>query len=421
MAEVAEMQGVMGTTRKKDGEAVRYRLDNSGEKAPKRPPPGCLWKHPKTGGWYWRVKSSLVPAAGRGRGAYTNVPMVPNGRTTATTVKSIADACRQRLLREFTRGDGDPPDDGPAQKTPLTKWLDEFCDWNGHHASPQHVQVNRRQLRRFLDAAGAIRVADLREKAVLAFLSGLRDGGPEGKPPPAAERTVVKYRNTIHAFCKFLLRKGEIETNPAQFVEIRPPVKRPPRFLNDDQIAAFLAHAGEVAEPWLCQAACFALYAGLRLSELMKLKWTDVAKEAITTGGKSRDYRFVPIIPALRDIIASMRRGLKTTMTMTKNTVFPERGKRQWAEAFFRLTAGRAVFGELPGKRAGNQWHLLRSTYAVQQARGAWTGKPATVWQLMAWMGHTNPATTMRYVNIAHAAGMAGPAGSRDSPRRGPG
>jgi integrase len=329
--------------------------------------------------------------------------MVPNGRQSATKLKPLADACRGRYWREFCQAAGGPP----GQVTPLAKWIDEFCDWNGHHASPQHVQNNRRQVQRFLDASEAVRVADLSDTAILAFLSGLRDGGPSGKPAPAAERTVEKYRNTIHKFCKYLLRKGEIERNPAEFVEIRPPVKRPPRYLDDDQIAAFLAHAQKTAEPWLYHAACLGLYAGLRLSELIKLQWGDVGREAITTGGKSRDYRFVPIVPPLRPIIAGMK-----PPAAKKGPVFQAKGKRQWAEAFCRLTKGLPVFGELPGRRAGNQWHLLRSTYAVQQARGAWTGRPCSLWELMAWMGHKSPETTMRYVNIAHAAGMAAEGGS---------
>ena len=62
------------------------------------------------------------------------------------------------------------------------------------------------------------------------------------------------------------------------------------------------------------------------------------------------------------------------------------------------------VFGETP-RCVGNQWHLLRSTFAVRKA-----GEGATLWQLMAWLGHKTPQTTMRYVNIARAAQKNGPA-----------
>ena len=51
-----------------------------------------------------------------------------------------------------------------------------------------------------------------------------------------------------------------------------------------------------------------------------------------------------------------------------------------------------------PDRRAGNWWHLLRHTYAVNRVRAG-----ATLWQLMAELGRTNPQTTMRYVNIARA------------------
>ncbi len=58
------------------------------------------------------------------------------------------------------------------------------------------------------------------------------------------------------------------------------------------------------------------------------------------------------------------------------------------------ITRPLPVFGELPGRRIANQWHLLRSTYAVNHAR---SGK--TLWE------HTNPQTAMQYVNIARAGG----------------
>ena len=49
----------------------------------------------------------------------------------------------------------------------------------------------------------------------------------------------------------------------------------------------------------------------------------------------------------------------------------------------------------------GKQFHLLRSTFAVNQAR---KGVP---WQeLMYTMGHSNPQTSMLYINLARAAGV---------------
>jgi integrase len=353
--------------------------------------PGCLWKHPKTGGWYWKVSSLLMPAEIRRAGKTCNLPLVPNGRKTATKVRAVAEACRLRLWRQWSAQLAGRPPRG------IQKWLEEFRDWNAHHAQPQHADNNLSQLRRFVAAEGIARPADLSDEAVLRFLSRLRDGGPDGKPAPAAERTVIRYRNTIHKFCRYLYRRGEIERNPADLVEVRQPVKLPPRFLTDEQMEMFLRRIAS-AETWLADASRFALYAGLRLSELMKLRWGDVRQDSIVTGGKSRNYRIVPIIRQLEEAVAQMKRGGADV------PVFPPRAKRDWSQLFADMTDGLPLFGELPGRRAGNRWHLLRATYAVNHARGAWTGEPATVWQLMAWMGHTTPLTTMRYVNIAQAA-----------------
>lgn len=67
-----------------------------------------------------------------------------------------------------------------------------------------------------------------------------------------------------------------------------------------------------------------------------------------------------------------------------------------------RLTADLPVFGELEGTRTGNQWHLLRATWAVNCAR-----RGGTVWQLMSWGGWTNPQTVMRNEEDYPAACLA--------------
>ena len=76
---------------------------------------------------------------------------------------------------------------------------------------------------------------------------------------------------------------------------------------------------------------------------------------------------------------------------------WPRRGAIAQSGATGGLLSG---FGELAGSRVGNQWHLLRSTWAVNCAR-----RGATIWQLMEWGGWKIPTPVMRYVNIARAAG----------------
>lgn len=119
-----------------------------------------MWKHGKTGGWYWRISSLLVPAEMRGKGPYTNVPLVPTGRDHATKTRPLAESCQARLWRQWQAA-------GAGQAvTPIAKWLAEFADWNTHHASSKPGPARAIQDTR--------RYGDLSDETVLAFLSFLR-------------------------------------------------------------------------------------------------------------------------------------------------------------------------------------------------------------------------------------------------------
>jgi len=129
----------------------------------------------------------------------------------------------------------------------------------------------------------------------------------------------------------------------------------------------------------------------MRLGEMIALRQRDVRDGQVVIGaaGPTKTYRS-RIVPVPADLAAQLPADDPDA------PLFPRRGARQWIRRMQRLTADLPVFGELPGRRTGNQWHLLRSTFAVRQARAG-----TNLWQLMSLLGHTNPQTTMRYVNLA--------------------
>lgn len=376
------------------------KLDNGAAELPAGRPPGSLWKHPKTGGWYWRIKTIFLPADFQGKGNYTNIPLRQAGRQAATKTKTTAEAVRNRLWRTWkqTRPGGDFSNKAPRT---LENWIEEFKAWNLNKGTAgRQVNYNVSTIRRFVDGQAIARCIEITEEAIQNHITALRK-------LKRSTRTIEAHRNTVFMFCRFLDIRGQLDGNPCRLVEVAAPDKRPPRYLTDKQIAAFLAHARKNAPRWLYTASAVALYSGLRLGEIIALCWRDVGGNMIVAGGstptKTADYRIVPMIPQLAKIF---KKKMPRPRGADGKKVFPQHHKRTWGGFFADLTADLPVFGELKGSRAGNQWHLLRSTYAVQQARGVWTGKPASVWELMAWMGHKNPQTTMRYINIAHVAGM---------------
>jgi integrase len=364
---------------------------NQPNSAPQRIP-GCLWKHKKTGGWYWTIKSVFIPPNRRSQRKFTSVPLVANGgrRPVATKNKTIAMRCQKRLWGEWK---DEAAKIGPRN---IEDWLGEFQQYNALHASAGQVAYNVSIVRAAFVTQQVSRCQDISDDHIQRYLAGLQTLG-------RSARTIQAHRNSLHKFCRFLLRKGILETNPAAMVEVASPTKTPPRFLDDVQTSKALKHINDHAPQWLFGAVCVALYAGCRLSSLMALECQHVKEGGLVVPlSKTGDYTVVPlddpiIGPELRSVLDWVRGGRSGPQPL-----FPVHHARYWGELLADLTVPLPVFGELPGSRAGNQWHLLRSTWAVNAARHG-----GTLWQLMSLGGWKVPTTVMRYINISRAAGMA--------------
>jgi len=214
-----------------------------------------------------------------------------------------------------------------------------------------------------------------------------------------APRTILHHYNGISKFCRWLMTRDNppIDVNPApQAREVVPRAhERLPRYLTEPQIKMLLDKAER--EGVLYAEIVFALGTGVRLGELRNVRWENIHETpsgwAVEVGTKTFVTRLVPIPAEVRTVLEGLPR-------QDDDLLFRKRDKRWWGQTMARLTKNLPMFGELPGRSAGNQWHLLRSTFAVRQARAG-----ATVWQLTALLGHRDVRTTQRYVNIAYAAG----------------
>lgn len=351
--------------------------------------PGCVWRHPKTGGFYWTLRSTLVPTDRRGKSRYTKIPLVPAGKTSgATKSKAMAQQVQKRLWQQFA-----VPEDKQVPRS-LEAILEEFRQYNSLHASVKQARTNTQIARRVLAEYHDGPLYQFGAGAIQQYLAHLKESH-------YATRSIQAHRNSLHKFCRYLVRRGILDANPTDLVEVAAPAKTPPRYLDDLQQIATLNHLSQHAPEWLFDAACVALYAGCRLGSLVALQCQHVQPGGLVVPlNKTGNYTVVPlddamIGPQLKPVLHRIK-GSRTG----QEPLFGKRNVRKWARRMADLTEPLEVFGELEGTRAGNQWHLLRSTWAVNVAR-----RGATLWQLMAWGGWTVPTTCMRYINLARAAG----------------
>lgn len=162
-------------------------------------------------------------------------------------------------------------------------------------------------------------------------------------------------------------------------------------WLSDEEASVFLEGVGTRWRPMVL----FALRTGLRIGELIALRWSDVDKRrqsitvrrSISNGieGTPKGGRF-RTIPLSTDALAVLeqqpRRGV---------TVFCGEDGKPWSQVSAQWSFRRA--SKLLGKRVG--WHTLRHSFASQLVE---SGVPLPVVKELC--GHDDIRTTMLYVHL---------------------
>src|SRR5690606_31796858 len=115
-----------------------------------------------------------------------------------------------------------------------------------------------------------------------AMLVRLREGGPNGKPKPLSPRTVRMAHEVLRNALEQAVRDGLLRDNPARSSKISKALpqkaRKPQVTIRADQVTSFLdvARGDRLAAFWTLQ-----LMAGLRPSEGLALRWSDVTERAV--------------------------------------------------------------------------------------------------------------------------------------------
>jgi integrase len=229
------------------------------------------------------------------------------------------------------------------------------------------------------------------------------------KTLPLAGKSKANVRCVMRLLFKaaMLWELIDLEANPMDLVSVKGSTKREeePRILTQDEFKKLI---GELTDEPFRTMVLTAMCLGLRCSELLALKWSDVDWEGLTikvqrsiVAGRVDDVktkyskRPVPLDPALAELLLTWKR--KTEFSQDTDWVWAspfqagEKPYRAWGVQQRRLKpAGlRAGLGPLG-------WHDLRHTYR------AWlddTGAPMTVQQEL--MRHADIGTTMNIYGAA--------------------
>jgi integrase len=149
------------------------------------------------------------------------------------------------------------------------------------------------------------------------------------------------------------------------------------------------------------QRAIFAvaIWGGLRLGEILGLRWCDVHDDHLsvrfsyrgpTKGGKPR---MVPLLPRLRE---ELKRWRAARPGVGEALVFPS--ARTGGMHTKDFDAGWPSVAKKLGRHV--RFHDLRHTCASHLVMGSW-GVRLTLEQVKTWLGHTTIAVTERYAHLA--------------------
>lgn len=204
---------------------------------------------------------------------------------------------------------------------------------------------------------------------------------------------------TLRSFYKFLLRSGEISKDPTYKIKALKTPKRLPEFVQEEAIEKILDEM--VYEPTFegqrdRMVMEFLYLTGVRLSELLDLKWKDINlhTDTVKVFGKRKKERIIPITKTLKENILSYKKEFGETfpnlddsdyfiVTNNREQAYPMkiyRIVRQYLDLFAQTT-----------KRSP---HLLRHTFATHLLN-----KGADLNAVKDLLGHANLAATQVYTH----------------------
>lgn len=214
-----------------------------------------------------------------------------------------------------------------------------------------------------------------------------------------SDRTVNKYLAVLHGLFVWAQRRYKLPANPVANVERRPHAKRGNiDVFSREEVLALVRVAASEQDGKIYLTAAFT---GLRLGELLALRWRDVdftnsaihVRQSFTNGRvdtpKSGQERTVPMADEVAEALAKLEK--RDHNTTDDDLVFC--GTQGGHLAGHRLRDRYKAALKDAGLRE-LRFHDLRHTFGSHAIRTADSR------EVMEWMGHQDLATTQRYLQF---------------------
>lgn len=243
-----------------------------------------------------------------------------------------------------------------------------------------------------------------------------------------SRQTVVHARRILYACLEQARIEGKIASNPAAGVK----VPKVARIVEDEDTWAYLTPAeierlfAVLPSARLRAFYSVAIFAGLRAGELLGLRWADVVLDgdaphlkirrsfagATKTAGSRREVPLLPVPNGPREALRAWRQEARSAPVVSADgLVWPASDggchatgyDAEWTDHRQRAGERIAVREGWRSKakiRAHVRLHDLRHTCGSHLRMGTW-GRAWELHEIMAWLGHSDIKTTLRYAHLS--------------------
>lgn len=218
----------------------------------------------------------------------------------------------------------------------------------------------------------------------------------DGSRKPITKKT---YSTALSPMFNWLIEQGTIKSNPVRGIRLERVPTKFPKYLTPDDVDRMCSTIREEEDgggDWLIHTIRANVYLGLRLGELVNLKWKNVdlhgkkltVSNSDTFSTKSGKERTIPLCEAVLDLLSSLSRDQEYVFLSAKGVQL----SKQYTSRRF------SHYARLVGLEATN-FHATRHTAASWLAE-----QGCSVEAIRLFMGHSSVTVTQKYMHLSPQA-----------------
>ncbi len=234
---------------------------------------------------------------------------------------------RQKLAKDYQVKIENSERDGSyvsPSKIRVGTYLDAWIDKHQHKINPSTAKRYKGIIRRMSAEIGAKYIQQLTPGQIQDMYTNLSR--------KLSGTTLLQMHRVLSRAFKDAIRNRLIDKNPCDYIDTPKRNKYQANIVQPDEVSEFLKqYEGHLAYP----AVCIALFCGLRLSEILALRWEDIDfKKGLLTVNhsiywqqdeymllppKSKQKRVVPLTTGVIDILKNLKQEKQRNMELLWN------------------------------------------------------------------------------------------------------